>query len=110
MSPATFRRRLLLLSLVSICAVAMVASMLAGCATNDQGWEMQPSHAPLPAYFVDSTPAQIAQACHRATGTVAGCAVRHYDLNRCFIYIEANAPHWLATHELEHCAGFNHPQ
>jgi len=82
--------------------------LIAGCATNDAGWETRPSHAPLPAYFVDSEPAQIRAACPRIPNVI-GCAVRHYDLGKCFIYVEASTPHWLATHELEHCAGFDHP-
>lgn len=97
-------RRFILVLLVLTCLVAVLAS----CASNDAGWEMKPDAPPLPAYFVDSAPAQIRQACPK-TANVIGCAVRHYDIGKCFIYVEPDAPKWLATHELTHCAGFNHP-
>lgn len=106
----TVRRRLLLAALVAVCAAAVLVAAT-GCDTlapNASGWEAKPTHAPLPAYFVDSTAVQIAGACRRPTGTVSGCAVRRYDAGRCYIYVEPNAPAWLATHELAHCAGFDH--
>lgn len=101
MSP-TARRRILLIALVLPCACAALAP-------NDQGWETKPDVPALPATFVDTSAAQIQRLCPPKPGQVtAGCAMRNYALNRCFIYIEPNAPKWLATHELAHCAGFDH--
>lgn len=92
----TAKRRILITVPVIVTACANVA-----------GWEEKPDARPLPAVFVDSTPAQIQSACP-STANAIGCAVRNYRLGVCYIYVEANAPKWLATHELTHCAGFNH--
>jgi hypothetical protein len=83
--------------------------LLASCATNGDGWETKPSHSPLPAYFVDVDGVTLQKVCGpRANWTYNGCAFRDYARNRCTIYTEPNAPAWLATHELAHCAGLDH--
>ena len=98
MSPSTKRRLLLtLLALPAACAVL----------TNGDGWEAHPDSPPLPAFYVDATSAQIQRMCPQVRNA-EGCAVRRYDLGKCFIYLEPNAPKWLATHEALHCAGFSH--
>jgi hypothetical protein len=93
-------RALLLLALLTACAVP-----------NDAGWETQPSHAPLPAYFIDTDGASLQKICGpRANFTFHGCAFRNYAAGKCFVYVESGAPEWLAAHENLHCAGFDHPQ
>lgn len=92
----------------------MIRSLLlclacAGCAVNSEGWEMKPSHAPLPAYFVDVDGASLQRICGPRPGwTYHGCAFRDYARNRCTIYVESNTPEWVADHEALHCAGFSH--
>lgn len=92
-------------------SAALLLALLSACATNDAGWETKPSHAPLPAYFVDVDGVTLQRICGpRANWTYNGCAFRNYTTGRCTIYTEPNAPQWLATHELAHCAGLDHPQ
>ena len=95
-------RRLLVLSFVAITGCAVMA--------NDPGWETTPAHAPLPAYFIDTTAVKLQQLCppKYRDWITHGCAVRNYALGKCFIYVEAGAPKWLAYHEALHCAGFSH--
>lgn len=101
MSPTT-KRRFLLSAIVLACGIN-------ACAVNDQGWETKPDVPALPAVFVDVRGDQLQRLCPPKAGRItSGCAVRNYALNRCFIYVEPNAPKWLAGHELAHCAGFDH--
>ncbi len=102
-----FTRRLLLLSLVAICAIN-----LAGCATTD-GYEWTRSTRPsLPYIWQVSTAAEVQVECKgRANFTVHACA--SYYPKTCLIIAqtpEANTPRWIADHEIRHCEGWDHEQ
>lgn len=94
-------KRLLLSSLVAITGLNVA------CANVD-GWETKPSHAPLPAEFVEASPQQVAAACRRPMGAVFGCALRDYADDVCLIFADPHPPRWIADHERKHCLGYDH--
>jgi hypothetical protein len=98
-----FLRRLLLTA-----PVLATLILCFGCAADPFAWDEQPRHSPLPAYFVEV--ADVERVCRSYPGfTTHGCAVRDYSRGVCFVYTGPNPQAWLRTHELAHCAGYDHP-
>lgn len=80
---------------------------LPGCANNVTGWDMGPDSKPLPAVFRVVNGAEIQRRCPTVSHPT-GCAVSDYDHGVCYVYVEAPPRPWIVSHELYHCAGFNH--
>jgi hypothetical protein len=101
-------RRILLVSLVL--AAAFGINTVPGCGAlqpEPDGWQAQPTHNALPAVFRVSTLEEIRRACPQVRAAI-GCATRDYDRGFCYIRVPADAPLWLLSHELLHCAGMDH--
>jgi hypothetical protein len=93
-------RRRLLASLALFCA-------LNACVSNPEQWEARQHARELPAVFVTSTLDRIQRMCPN-TANAVGCAVRDYGAHVCYVYITADSPPWVVSHELLHCAGYDH--
>lgn len=87
--------------------VLAAASQLPGCATNVTGWDLGPDSKPLPAVFRIVNGAEIQRHCPTVSHPT-GCAVSDYASGICWVYVEAPPRPWIVSHELYHCAGFNH--
>jgi hypothetical protein len=80
--------------------------MVSGCAAQPYAWTETPVRQPLAAY-VFSVPVD---EMYRRCGTVHthGCAKRNYSQGICEVVVGPNPQTWVMTHELAHCAGYDH--
>lgn len=82
--------------------------LLTACG-DGEGWEKQPSKSALPAVFREIATDKVSKVCgNYAHMTTHGCVWRDYSTGLCYVYTGPNPPYWLMTHELLHCAGFEH--
>jgi hypothetical protein len=95
-------RRLLLLAFVALCA-----SYLPGCATEEWTRSDRPELKPV---WIVVAQEMVQSVCRHNQGFVANaCAIYGED---CLIVAEqdeAHSPRWLVEHERKHCKGFDHP-
>jgi hypothetical protein len=103
---------LLRVLLITLTLIAIAAAMgLTGCASMGEpdDWSERPTHESLPAVFVEIAVADLPRTCGNYPGlTLHGCAKRDYVSRVCVIYTGPNPQPWLRTHELTHCAGYDH--
>lgn len=93
--------------LLAACVLgALILLLLNGCAADPVGWKEEPTHNALPVVFRVSTIEQI-QRCTGLRNTI-GCASRDYARGFCYVLVPADAPLWLLSHEMLHCAGYDH--
>jgi hypothetical protein len=98
-----FLRRLLLLSLVLLCAF-----LAFGCATDGYDWK-QSSRGSLPVEWWAAGYDAVQTYCYHDPGYISrACAIYS---SVCLIVAEreeAETPKWLAEHERRHCLGWDH--